>query len=113
MGFARLCTGLNKRPGRAFAYWNAPHAVVLARRPPYPFAMTKLLEDALEAVRRLPPESQDAIAQAMLALAGKGTEPLPLTPEEQAAIARSKAAAGRGEFASEQQVRDVWDKHGL
>ena len=79
----------------------------------YLFCMTKLLEEALEAVRRLPPESQDAIAQAMLALAGTGTEPVALTKEEPAAIARSKAAAARGEFASEQQVRDVWAKHGL
>jgi hypothetical protein len=49
----------------------------------------------------------------MLALAGIGPEALPLTPDEQAAIARSKAAASRGEFASEQQVQDVWAKHGL
>jgi hypothetical protein len=75
--------------------------------------MTKLLEEALEAVRRLPAESQDAIAHAMLALAGAGAEPAPLSSEEEAAIARSKDAANRGEFASDQQVRDVWAKHGL
>ena len=75
--------------------------------------MTKLLEEALEAVRRLPVESQDDIARAMLALAGSGTDAVPLTPEECAAIVRSKAAAARGEFASEDQVRDVWAKHGL
>ena len=79
----------------------------------YGFVMTKLLEEALEAVRRLPAESQDEIARAMLALAGSGFEPVPLTPEERAAIARSKAAADRGEFASDEQVRDVWAKHGL
>lgn len=86
---------------------------MLASLQGYLSPMTKLLEEALAAVRRLPPESQDAIAQAMLALAGTGGEPVPLTAEEQAAIARSKAAASRGEFASEQQVRDVWAKHGL
>jgi hypothetical protein len=75
--------------------------------------MTKLLEEALEAVRRLPTASQDEIARAMLALAGGGPEPAPLTAEERAAIAHSKAAAARGEFASEQDVRDVWAKHGL
>jgi hypothetical protein len=37
--------------------------------------MTKLLEKALEAVRRLPPRSQDEIAQAMLTLAGDEGEP--------------------------------------
>lgn len=77
--------------------------------------MTKLLEDALEAVRQLPDDEQNEIARAMLALAGGSVdgEPVPLTPDERAAIARSKAAAARGEFASEEQVRAVWAKHGL
>lgn len=77
--------------------------------------MTKLLEEALEAVRQLPADGQDEIARAMLALAGGNTdgEPVPLTADERAAIARSKAAAARGEFASEEQVRALWAKHGL
>lgn len=82
---------------------------------PYDCSMTKLLEKALEAVRQLPDDGQDEIARAMLALAGGSAEgePVPLTADEQAAVARSKAAAARGEFASEDQVRAVWAKHGL
>jgi len=38
---------------------------------------------------------------------------VPLTADERAAIARSKAAAARGEFATEEQVRAVWAKYGL
>jgi len=77
--------------------------------------MTKLLEQALEAVRQLPAEEQDGIARTMLALAGETVngEPVPLTADERAAIARSKAAAARGEFATEEQVRAVWAKYGL
>ena len=76
--------------------------------------MTKLLEKALEVVRQLPPDSQDEIARAMLMLAGgDGTEPIALSPEERAAIARSRAAAAKGEFATDEQVRAVWTKHGL
>jgi hypothetical protein len=77
--------------------------------------MTKLLDEALKAVRRLPADSQDEIARAMLALAGTETdgEPVPLSEAERAAIALSKAAAARGEFASEEQVRAVWAKHRL
>jgi hypothetical protein len=75
--------------------------------------MTKLLETAIESVRQLPVESQDEIARAMLALAGGGAEPVALTAEESEAIARSKAAAARGEFASDEQVRDVWAKRSL
>ncbi|MGH7037950.1 MAG: hypothetical protein ACREE4_08220 [Stellaceae bacterium] len=76
--------------------------------------MTKLLDQAVEAARNLPPDAQDDIAHVMLRLAGADNEPpVDLTPEEQAALAASKAAAARGEFATEEQVRAVWAKHGL
>ncbi len=44
----------------------------------YTHRTTKLLERALEAVRRLPPDTQDEIARAMLTLAGDGGEPEPI-----------------------------------
>jgi hypothetical protein len=75
--------------------------------------MTKLLEQAIEAARRLPPDEQDDVARAILQLAAPtDVAPVPLTPAERDAIARSKVAAARGEFASEQDVRAVWAKHG-
>jgi len=40
-------------------------------------------------------------------------QPIPLSTEEREAIARSKAAAERGEFATDDEVRAVWAKHGL
>jgi hypothetical protein len=76
--------------------------------------MTKLLDRALEAARRLSAEQQDDIAHVVLRLTGADDEPpVPLTPSEQAAITASKAAAARGEFATDEQVRAVWAKHGL
>lgn len=76
--------------------------------------MTILLERALEAARNLPADAQDDIAHIVLRLTGADDEPpAPLTPEEQADIAASKAAAARGEFATDGQVRAVWAKHGL
>jgi hypothetical protein len=39
--------------------------------------------------------------------------PIPLSAEEREAIAASKAAAARGEFATDEQVRTTWAKHGL
>lgn len=75
--------------------------------------MTKLLEQALEAARKLSRDDQDDIARAIFELVGAGSaEPVPLTTEERLAIERSRAAAVRGEFASEEQVRAVWAKHG-
>jgi hypothetical protein len=76
--------------------------------------VTKLLDQALEIARNLPPEEQDSIAYVVLRLTGADEElPVPLTPEEYAAIAVSKAVAARGEFATDEQVRAVWAKHGL
>jgi len=75
--------------------------------------MTKLFDQAVEAVRSLPPEVQDDLALILLQLAGSDTEPVALSAEERTAIARSKVAAERGEFATDEQVRATWAKHGL
>lgn len=76
--------------------------------------MTKLLDDALDAARALPPDAQDDIARVVLRLARMDDEPaVAFTSEERAAIAASKAAAARGDFATDDQVRAVWAKHGL
>jgi hypothetical protein len=83
-------------------------------RQPYHRAMTKLLDQALEAVRLLPPANQDEIARVIMQLAGADLPaPVSLSLEEREAIARSKAAAARGEFATDEEVRAVWAKHGL
>jgi hypothetical protein len=75
--------------------------------------MTKLLDQALDAVRVLPEDAQDDIARVVLQLARIDAEPVALSPDERAAIAESKRAAARGEFATDEQVRAVWTKHGL
>lgn len=75
--------------------------------------MTKLLDQAVQAVRLLPPHEQDDIARVIMRLAGAEQTTVPLSPDERAAIARSKAAAARGEFATDEQVQAVWAKHGL
>ena len=76
--------------------------------------MTKLLEQALEAARTLPAKTQDDIARVVLRLAGSDEEPpVTLSPEERTAIATSQEAAASGEFATDEQVRAVWAKHGL
>jgi hypothetical protein len=82
--------------------------------PCYIQMMTKLLDDALAAVRNLSLDEQDNIARAVLRLTGTDEEPpVALSTDERAAIAASKSAAARGEFASDEQVRAAWAKHGL
>jgi hypothetical protein len=66
--------------------------------------MTKLLEQALDAVRRLPTDAQDAIARAMLALAGRDGEPEPIDPAHLPDVLESLAQAKRSQFATDAEV---------
>jgi hypothetical protein len=66
--------------------------------------MTKLLQKALEAVRLLPPQNQDEIARAMLALARDDSDPEELDPSHLADVLEGLAQAKRREFASDADV---------
>jgi DNA-binding transcriptional regulator YdaS (Cro superfamily) len=66
--------------------------------------MTKLLEQAIEAVRRLPPDSQDEIARAILRLAGSEVEAEPIDPAHLVAVLEGLAQAKRREFATDGEV---------
>ena len=70
----------------------------------YLVPMTKLLEKALEAVRQLPPDSQDEIARAMLNLAGEDGQPETIDPAHLADVLESLAQAKRREFATDAEV---------
>ncbi len=75
--------------------------------------MTKLLDDAVEAARALPPDEQDGIARFVLQLAGNEQPVMHLTVEEKASFAKSRGEAARREFATDEQVRATWARHGL
>jgi len=66
--------------------------------------MTKLLEKALEAVRKLPSESQDEIARTILQLAANDGEPEPVEPSHLPAVLEGLAQAKRREFATDKEV---------
>jgi hypothetical protein len=73
--------------------------------------MTKLVEQAVAAISKLPPETQDDLARLMLALAGGA--PTPLTPDEAAAIAEAEAEITRGERVPQETIQAFWRSHGL
>ena len=75
--------------------------------------MTKLLEQAVETVRGLPPEVQDDLARILLQLAGEDQPVLQLSAAEEASFEESLAQADRREFATDEQVRAIWAKHNL
>jgi hypothetical protein len=65
--------------------------------------MTKLLEKAVEAVRKLPSENQDEIARAMLNLANEA-EPEAVDPVHISAVLEGLSQAREGKFASQADV---------
>jgi predicted transcriptional regulator len=75
--------------------------------------MTKLLEQAIEAARALPPETQDELARMLLQFVGEDHPVIELTAEEETSLEESLAQAERGEFATDEVVRAIWAKHGL
>jgi hypothetical protein len=81
-------------------YWH------LDENQPFSYAlrMTKLLDKALEAVRRLPHDTQDEIARTMLELVGNEGQPEAIDSAHLPAVLEGLAQAKRGEFASEAEV---------
>lgn len=66
--------------------------------------MAKLLEKALEAVRRLPHDSQDEIALAMLSLSGNDGEPEDIDPVHLPAVLEGLAQAKRRQLATDAEI---------
>jgi hypothetical protein len=66
--------------------------------------MSKLLDQALEAVRRLPADTQDEIARAMLILAGNDSEPEAIDPAHLPDVLEGLAQAKRRQFATDAEV---------
>ncbi|MCA1362031.1 MULTISPECIES: hypothetical protein [unclassified Bradyrhizobium] len=66
--------------------------------------MTELLEKALKAVRRLPADSQDEIARAMLALSDAGEEAEEVDPGHLAAVLEGLTQANLRQFASDAEI---------
>lgn len=75
--------------------------------------MTELLERAIARVRALPDAMQDDAARMLLRYAGEDEAFYRLTPEEEADLLESDAEVARGDFATDEEVRAIWAKHGL
>jgi hypothetical protein len=75
--------------------------------------MTKLLDEAVAAARALPADMQDDLARVIMALTGGEPALVRLSAEEEASFDESFAEAERGEFATDEEIRAIWSKHGL
>lgn len=74
--------------------------------------MTDLMQQAIDAIRRLPSERQNDLARYMLSIALDSKE-ADVTAEEWAAIREAEAQIARGETVSDETMRSFWGRHGL
>ncbi len=100
--------GLNG--GLTFAEAGPQFLLSKSRLRSYHRRMTKLLEQAIEAVRRLPADSQDDIARTILHLAGGEVEAEPVDPTHLAGVLEGLAQAKRREFATDDQVEAAFHR---
>lgn len=77
--------------------------------------MTKLLEEAIAEIRKLPDAEQDRAAELLLALAHEGEgggAGYRLTPEQLAQVRLGLEQAKRGEFVPEEEIEEMWRRFG-
>jgi hypothetical protein len=75
-------------------------------------AMTKLLEEGIQAVRELSPERQDMVGELLLSIAASAPQS-ELSREQIDDLRLSIEQADRGEFANAAEIAEVWKKFGL
>jgi len=74
---------------------------------------TKLLEQAIDKVRELPEDEQEAVTAVMLQMAGADAPPVQLDDETRKAVREGLAQAERGEFVPDEVVAQANKRRGL
>jgi predicted transcriptional regulator len=73
--------------------------------------MIKMLEDAIAKVKKLSPERQQYAAEVLEQIAEAGDAVYVLSDEERALVREGLAELDRGEAATDEEVRAVYDKY--
>jgi hypothetical protein len=75
--------------------------------------MTKVLEDAVEKVRKLPEDRQAYVAEVLEQIAAAGSDPFIVPEPHRAAVLEGFEQVKRGQIASDVEMADLWKKCGL
>ena len=75
--------------------------------------MTKILDDAIEKVRKLPEERQAYVAEVLEQIAAAGGDLFRVPDEHREAVLEGLGQAERGEFMSDDDMAALWKKCGL
>ncbi len=74
--------------------------------------MNSTLQKLLPAIEQWPDEDQEALAEAAREIEARRTGVYSMSKEEEAAVAEGVAQAERAEFASGDQVAEIWKRFG-
>jgi hypothetical protein len=75
--------------------------------------MTKVLEDAIEKVRKLPEDRQAYVAEVLEQIAAAGSDPFIVPEDHRTAVLEGLREAEQREFASDEEMAALWKKCGL
>jgi truncated hemoglobin YjbI len=75
--------------------------------------MMKILEDAIEKVRKLPEERQVYVAEVLEQIAAAGSDVFTVPEEHRAAVLEGLEQAERGQLMTEEEMAALWKKCGL
>jgi hypothetical protein len=75
--------------------------------------MTRVLEDAIAKVRKLPEDRQAYVAEVLEQIAAAGSDLFTVPEDHRAAVVEGLEQAERGEFVSDDEMAALWRKRGL
>ena len=75
--------------------------------------MMKVLEDAIEKLRRLPEDRQAYVAEVLEQIVAADGDLFVVPEEHRAAVLEGFEQAERGEFATDEELAALWKKCGL
>ena len=75
--------------------------------------MTRVLEDAIAKVRKLPEDRQAYVAEVLEQIAAAGSDLFTVPEDHRAAVLEGLEQAERGEFVSDDEMAALWRNCGL
>ena len=79
----------------------------------YICAMIKVLEEAIEKVKKLPEDRQVYVTEVLEQIAAAGSDVFDVPDEHRAAVLEGLGQARSGEFVSDDEMAALWKKCGL
>jgi hypothetical protein len=75
--------------------------------------MMKVLEAAIEKIKKLPEDRQAYVAEVLEQIAAAGSDVFAVPDDHRAAVLEGLGQAERGEFVSDEDMAALWKKCGL